>query len=201
MKQTPAAPSPSERSISPWRYTILPQKGEEPPSNMHDVRAGRCTACSEVEVDYVVFLPFLRRPAHQSTGTGEPDQPPQAGHTCWKTGTAALGTCGFARGRGSRLERNSRVVVGAVSKERSSSRQINFLLRKLGFGCLAYDIALELVWVLTWANPADAPSRNKPIESLFASLLKLPSAPTGVLASPPVLSELDHLREPLSVAA
>ena len=57
---------------------------------------------------------------------------------------------------------DSRVVLGAVSKGRSSLRKINFLLRKQGFLCLACDIALELVWVPTWSNPADAPSRNMP---------------------------------------
>ena len=55
---------------------------------------------------------------------------------------------------------DSRVVLGAVSKGRSSSRKSNFTLRKLVFLCLACDIALELVWVPTWANPADAPSRK-----------------------------------------
>ena len=68
---------------------------------------------------------------------------------------------------------DSRVVLGAVSKGRSSSRKMNFLLRKLGFWCLAYDIALERVWVPTWANPPDAPSRNRPLESWYASLPKL----------------------------
>ena len=51
----------------------------------------------------------------------------------------------------------------------------------------------------TWAIPADAPSRNKPIESW--SLPKLPSTPTAVLASAPALSELNLLRDPQSVAA
>ena len=46
---------------------------------------------------------------------------------------------------------DSRVVFWAVSFGRSSSRT-NF--------CLASDIALELAWVPTWANPADAPSRT-----------------------------------------
>ena len=93
-----------------------------------------------------------------------------------------------------------RVVFGTVSKGRSSSRKFNFLLRKLGVWCLACDIALELVWVPTWAHPADAPSRSKPIESWYASLPKLPSTPTAALASAPALSELALLREPLSVA-
>ena len=48
----------------------------------------------------------------------------------------------------------SRVVLGAVSTGGSSSRKFNFLLRKLW--CLVHDVALELVWVPTWANPPDA---------------------------------------------
>ena len=52
-----------------------------------------------------------------------------------------------------------RVVWGAVSKGRSSSRKINFLLRKLGFWCLACDIALELVWVQTW-NESSIPNHK-----------------------------------------
>ena len=59
----------------------------------------------------------------------------------------------------------------------------------------------ELVWVPTWANPADAPSLSKPIESWYASLPKLPPAPTAVLASAHALSELELLRDPRSVAA
>ena len=104
------------------------------------------------------------------------------------TGKTALGTCGFARSLGSRLKRTIELTK-------------KILLRKLGFGCLAYNIALELVWVPSWANPPDAPSRSKPLESWYASLPKLPSTPTAVLASAPALSELDLLREPLSVAA
>ena len=69
---------------------------------------------------------------------------------------------------------DSRTVLGAVLE-----------LRKQGFCCFAYDIALELVWVPTWANPADVPSRNKPIESWLASLPKLPPPPTAVFASSP----------------
>ena len=42
----------------------------------------------------------------------------------------------------------------------------------------------------TWASPADAPSRSKPIESWYPSLPKLPA-----------LSELDLVRAPLSAAA
>ena len=91
--------------------------------------------------------------------------------------------------------------LGAVSKGRSSSRMINFLLRKLGFWCPAYDIALELVWVPTWANPADASSRNKPIKSWHASLPKPPPRPTAIFATVHALSEQNLLREPLSATA
>ena len=58
---------------------------------------------------------------------------------------------------------DSRVVVGAYAKGRSSSKQLNHLLRS----CLAWTIAGDLgvtnVWVDTHRNPADYPSRNKPI--------------------------------------
>ena len=50
---------------------------------------------------------------------------------------------------------DSRVVLGAVSEGRSNSRKINFSVRKPGCLCLAYDIALELIWVPTWANRAE----------------------------------------------
>ena len=66
---------------------------------------------------------------------------------------------------------------------------------------LAYDIALEVVWVPTWANPADATSRSKSLDSWYASLPKLPPPPTAVFASAHALSEQDLLREPLSVGA
>ena len=62
-----------------------------------------------------------------------------------------------------------------------------------GSGALLYNIAL--VWVATWANPADAPSRNRPIEDGYASLPK-PSA----FASVHAFVELHLLREPLSAA-
>ena len=58
---------------------------------------------------------------------------------------------------------DSRVVLGGVSKPRSTSRKTNFLLRKLRFWCFADDIALELVWVPTSANSADVFLRNKPV--------------------------------------
>ena len=93
---------------------------------------------------------------------------------------------------------DSRVVLGAVSKGRSRSRKVNFIFRKLGFWCLAFVIALELVWVPTWPNPADAPSRSKTIGSWYAALTRLPPLPGATLASTQARSELDLLREPVS---
>ena len=56
---------------------------------------------------------------------------------------------------------DSRVVLGAVAKGRSSSRNVNRLLRK----CLALSLAgqkiLYNVWISTHANPSDFPSRFK----------------------------------------
>ena len=53
----------------------------------------------------------------------------------------------------------------------------------------------------TWGNPADVPSRNKPIEDGYASLPKLRPPPTAVFAPVHPLAELNLLREPLSAAA
>ena len=100
----------------------------------------RCSTCFEVELGHDVFVPFFRRHALQPLETGEPDQP----FSCRSHvkeyrhgGSWYLWICAF---------------FGAVSKGRSSSRKINFLLRKLWFWCLACDIALELVWMPTWAR-------------------------------------------------
>ena len=143
------------------KHVRLDWKGEEPPSDMHDVRAAA---------------------------------EPLALKLKWTT----LFSYRFLAGQHIKLlELESR----DVSRGRWSSRQFNFLLQKLGFWCLACDIALELVWVPTWANPVDAPSRNKRIECWYSSLPELPATPPAVLASAPALSELNLLREALSVAA
>ena len=149
----------------------------------------RCASCSEVEVDHVVFYRFLAGKHINLLELGSLisllRRITRAG--IWEK--TALGACGVARGLGSRLKRTVELT------------KIQFLASKTGFWCLAYDIALELVWVPTWANPADAPSRSNLIESWYGSLRRCPSTPTAVLASAPALSELDLLREPLSVAA
>ena len=117
-------------------HVRLDWKVEASPSTMHDGRAA--PAPLALKLDWVAMFShrFFQGQAHPSPGAGELDQPPQAHH--------ALGTCGFAHGFGSR------------SKGRSSSRTVDFLFRKLGFGVLLVcDIVLELGWVPTCAKPAD----------------------------------------------
>ena len=58
---------------------------------------------------------------------------------------------------------DSRVCVGAFGKGRSSSRRLNFPLRCVVGLALAHGITLEIVWIPTWANPTDAPSRGRPL--------------------------------------
>ena len=55
---------------------------------------------------------------------------------------------------------DSGVVKGAVRKFRSSSEGLNFVLRQLAGYCLGADLYLEILWVPTWANLGDAPSRE-----------------------------------------
>lgn len=54
---------------------------------------------------------------------------------------------------------DSRVVLGAAAKWRSSSTSLNFHLRRLAELCVTYELTLILSWLPTWGNPADAPSR------------------------------------------
>ena len=68
---------------------------------------------------------------------------------------------------------DSRVVVGAVSKGRSSSFKLNGLLRTLIPFLVVSNIALGLLWVETSSNPADFPSRFLP--------LPVPRSPPGWL--------------------
>ena len=60
------------------KHVRLDWKVEEPPSNMHDARAAAAPLALKLKWTLVVLLPFLRRKEYQSTGTGKPDQPPQA---------------------------------------------------------------------------------------------------------------------------
>eukprot|EP00438_Fugacium_kawagutii_P030304 Skav204412 [mRNA] locus=scaffold398:166413:168713:- [translate_table: standard] len=58
---------------------------------------------------------------------------------------------------------DSRVVCGAFSKGRSSSRQLNRILRSMIGWLIAGQKSLHLVWVQSKANPSDHPSRGKAI--------------------------------------
>lgn len=58
---------------------------------------------------------------------------------------------------------DSRVVVGAYSKGRSSSKQLNRLLRSMLGWSIVGQKSLHLIWVGTKSNPADHPSRGVPI--------------------------------------
>ena len=56
---------------------------------------------------------------------------------------------------------DSRVVVGAFGKGRSSSKQMNQKLRAILPWAIAGEISLTNIWVPTDCNPADHPSGEK----------------------------------------
>ncbi len=58
---------------------------------------------------------------------------------------------------------DSRVVVGAWAKGRSSSKQLNHRLRTCLPWMLAGEVSVTNLWVDTKSNPADFPSRFRPI--------------------------------------
>jgi len=95
---------------------------------------------------------------------------------------------------------DSRVVVGAIAKGRSSSRKLNFRLRKLAALLFLRDIYLEVIWVPTWANPADAPSRFKAMADWYRSIpTKIPTTLPGKL-SREAAAEWENLAAPLTRA-
>ena len=115
------------------------------------------TTCFEAGLGHDVSIPLVQGQAHQS---------PEL--------ESLISLLRRVTREGIRAQRllvlvDSRVVLGAVSKGRSNSRKLNFALRRQGFWCLAHDIALELVWMPTWANLAE-------IESWYAPLPKLSSS-------------------------
>ena len=60
--------------------------------------------------------------------------------------------------------------------------------------CLANDIALELVWVPTWANPADATFTELADRRLACITAEAPDfPPTAVIASVHALAEMDFV--------
>jgi len=62
---------------------------------------------------------------------------------------------------------DSSVCIGAITKGRSSSGGLLRVCRKLAALCLLHKIELLLVHLSTDDNPADAPSRGRPIEDRF----------------------------------
>ena len=109
--------------------------------------------------------------------------------------------------RGARRQRilccvDSRVVLGAVSTGRSSSRRLNFGLRRLAFECLSASLSIDLLSVPSWWNPVDAQSRGTSLTSWQRSLPIWPKqGPTLQFGSAAVARELELLREPLPNAA
>ena len=57
---------------------------------------------------------------------------------------------------------DSKVVVGAVTKGRSSSFPLNRLIKRLAATCFAGGIVLHCVFIPTSHNPSDWPSRGGP---------------------------------------
>ena len=97
---------------------------------------------------------------------------------------------------------DSRVVLGAVSKGRSSSRRLNYCLRRLAFECPSASLSIDLLWLPSWGNPADAPSRSTSLEKWRRSLpIWAKQPPTLQFGSSAVARELKLLREPLPEAA
>eukprot|EP00971_Amphidinium_carterae_P195176 3873124-Amphidinium_carterae.1 len=80
---------------------------------------------------------------------------------------------------------DSLVAVSVLAKGRSSSRRLNFIVRRISALLLSYRITLDVVWVPTWANPSDAPSRGVPLRAWKESAPTLPSASVPSLRVPP----------------
>ena len=56
---------------------------------------------------------------------------------------------------------DSKVVEGIIAKGRSSSRELNLLMRSLAADMLVGDIQLGILGLASKHNPADEPSREK----------------------------------------
>ena len=127
-------------------------KGEEPPSNVNDVRAAAAPLALWSKWTTLFSCRFF---------TGKRINPVEL------ESFISL----FRRITREGIRRTALAWLWEPSqKDDRAHDRYNFLLRKLGFWCLANDIAQELILVPAWANPADATSRSKPIERvcLFA---------------------------------
>ena len=108
---------------------------EEPPSNMHDGRA--LAAPITMKLNWTTMFSF-RFSKGKHINVPELESLISLLRTITREGIRARRLVVLV---------DSRVVLGSVSKGRSSLRKINFLLRKLGFWCLAHDTALGFVGV------------------------------------------------------
>lgn len=86
---------------------------------------------------------------------------------------------------------DSRVIVGAWAKGRSSSKQVNHRLRSCLPWTLVGDISITNVWTDTKNNPADFPSRGKPIPKPSVVI-----PPKNVLIDASVVPALQQKRSP-----
>ena len=168
------------------KHVRLIWNGEEPPSNLHDVRAAAAPLALKLKWTTLFSCRFF---------AGK--------HSNLLKLESLISLLMRIAREGIRAQQllvlvESRVVLGAVSKGRSSSRKI--FLRKLGYGVSL----LTSHW--SWYGCPLGRIRpmplygTKPIESWYASLPELRPSPTAALASAHALSELDLLREPLSAA-
>ena len=108
---------------------VRPEKREEPPSNRHDVRAPLALKLKWTTLFSCSFF------AGKHINLLEPESLVSLLRRLTREGIRAKRLFVLV---------DSCVVLGAVSKGRASSRNSHFLLRKLGFWCLASDIAPEV---------------------------------------------------------
>ena len=96
----------------------------------------------------------------------------------------------------------SRVVLGAVSKGRSSSRRLNFGLRRLAFECLSASLSIDLLCECHLGEILRTRRGGTSLASWRCSLPTRPAqAPTVQFRSAALARELKLLREPLPEAA
>ena len=116
---------------------------------------------------------------------------------------AHRGTSGRAQTEDLMLRRQpSRSPPGGL-KGHSSSRRLHFGLWRLAFECLSASLSIDLLWVPSWRNPADAPSRGTSLAHTGSARSRpgRHKLPTLQFGSPAVARELKLLHEPLPSAA
>ena len=106
---------------------------------------------------------------------------------------------------------DSRAVLGAVSKGRSSSRRLNFGVRWLAFECLSASLSIDLLRAPSWGNGLATSSSKCPfrvnracawaqtaprtlVRSIRARAGCLPSSTTVTLKKPVAPSAAHHRR-------